>query len=800
MEERFGSSESLCSSSGSQNLFYHLGLVVRVWTHRPYEVLLFLVVFVYVVSKVLVSLKMVALEDNDGVSGGGGGSGDAIRNATKRSTTSKKVQRVRFLNNNASSSSTCSETTHPPPHVIMEPAMTIIGPAVPQTISYVVTKPPSELIPVLANGEYKPIHRQLVIHADRHTLEIRKPTRSSSSSHAAAAVAAANNNNNTADVSSSSWEFHPNKHKHRKRSIVPLSHVLSVSAQVPFGCKTLELTVDQSNKGNSGSHGGGHGSGSSSSSVVESQSHLKLMSHQVTMDNWSKHHLQEDEQHSEEEDEDYYFPAESCFDQGENLDSNSTVQSGTSSTTGVGGPFSTSSNTTISSSIPTRKIHSSRKKHQPAKGRTTVQEYTFASEYEAASFQTMYLVLQTVGSELINLYNALELVHIRSDAHVVAPLERLGEQFNYPMNEQRANNNETGGGDIEGDDQRTNELTSTPGQAGVALEDVYKCLGEMPFLAEKIAKLYAYHDHETAKSDGGGKSKKKSLIISAADRSDSSGIELVSSEHRKRAALYRGKRRVLGLLDFVRLFVPSILERDMPFASPTAAEGHSNLEELSNFGTRDGIDVHQERIKRLITIRKRVAEASVRVCAYKNAMDIVHDGWILPSTTPRHQTPLKRRMAFDLDHANVVHDSYAENEYYESTVGKDVQCLQSLQTNDTKDSIQAFSLVGCHMFQSSRKNHNGNDGALKLSKDPILSIPSLKRIIESNPSKDFFVLVFFHRYRVATVALFVRHLPKRIDEDFDNHMDGFIAASSEERSRQLELFIQLGKIYLTAKF
>ena len=735
--------------------------------HPPFSAALLLLVvillsLVYMSPNLWATLKMVALEGEE----------------DENDATAKR-KRVRFRNGSSlhisSSSSTLSSTsnskaTHDDHYMTatVEPPLVLLGPTVPQTMTFLVTKPPSELIPVLANGEYKPIHRQLVLHIEHRTLEIRKPTRSSTS-HA----------NGGGTTAGPSWEFH----KQSKRTIVPLSHVLSVSAQVSFGCKTLELTVDQSKE-----CGGGAAAAAAAAETVESQSHLKLMSHQVTLENWSKHHLQE-------EDED--FPEESSFDQGENWDFNSDIQSvgsGTSSVgshTVMGASFSTSSGgaTTLGSTLSTstRKHHGSRKK-QPTRGKTIVREYTFGSEYEASSFQTMYLVLQTVGSELIHLYNALELVHIRSDAHV-------GEAIDHPMGE-RGNEAKTQVNDPEWRGKDCPELKSAPGQTGVALDDVYKCLGEMPFLAEKIDKVYACKS-ETPKLDG--KSKKKSLIISAADRSVSSGMELISSEHKKRVAMYRGKRRVLGFLDFVRLFVPSILEEDMPFASPTAGEGHSNFGGSFNFGKRDGIDVHQERIKRLITIRKRVAEASIRVCAYKHAMDIVHDGWILPSATPLNKSLLKRRMAFDLDHANAAHDSYAENEYYDATVGKDVQCLQSLQ-DGKKDTIQAFSLIGCHMFKSSKSNHNGSDSALKPSNDPIQSIPSLKHIIESNPNNDFFVLVFFNRNRVATVALFVRHLPKGIDESFDNAMYDFVGASPEERNSQLDLYIQLGESFESKHF
>ena len=71
---------------------------------------------------------------------------------------------------------------------------------------------------------------------------------------------------------------------------------------------------------------------------------------------------------------------------------------------------------TLTLSSSTGKYHS--RKKQPIKVRTIVQEYIFASKYEASPFRTMYLVLQSVGSELIHLYNAFEFVNIRSGAHV----------------------------------------------------------------------------------------------------------------------------------------------------------------------------------------------------------------------------------------------------------------------------------------------------------------------------------------------------------------------------------------------
>jgi hypothetical protein len=230
------------------------------------------------------------------------------------------------------------------------------------------------------------------------------------------------------------------------------------------------------------------------------------------------------------------------------------------------------------------------------------------------------------------------------------------------------------------------------------------------------------------------------------------------------AEQYQSRRAMLCHVDFFRLFCPLL----PPGSQPRAESSPGRLEKL-------------------IELRKQVAQASRYVQSYIRARCVVNKGWKL-----EWDEDAKRRLAYDDNMENMKHDAVAKNEYYEAIVSRDVVCaLQSKQNPDqTLNSVQAYSLVGLHTF---RLPAGETDHPLAHHKDPVEAIPSLRRIVMSNPDLDFFCVGMFPGGAgVAVIKLFVRTLPKGVDRSFDTAIGRFTEAEAKVRDRTLELFLQLG--------
>jgi len=75
--------------------------------------------------------------------------------------------------------------------------------------------------------------------------------------------------------------------------------------------------------------------------------------------------------------------------------------------------------------------------------------------------------------------------------------------------------------------------------------------------------------------------------------------------------------------------------------------------------------------------------------------------------------------------------------------------------------------VGFHVF----KIPNDEDFPLHPRFDPVLTLGSLRDLMESNPDLEFFVsTVFPEQRKVAFVSVFVRSLPRGVDIAFDNNV------------------------------
>ena len=209
---------------------------------------------------------------------------------------------------------------------------------------------------------------------------------------------------------------------------------------------------------------------------------------------------------------------------------------------------------------------------------------------------------------------------------------------------------------------------------------------------------------------------------------------------------YVNNRLLLGHFDFFRLFVPTVEAAALPLSESSPA-----------------------RVNELLERRKRVARAAVMVQSYVRARAVANKGWKLSKDLP--EGSFTKRLAYDQDIDNIQRDSTAKNEYYEGTVSRDIVCevhsVKHLQKpgSSVMSQYQAFSLVGSHVFKLPTQ---GEQHALSHRKDPVLSLPTLQKLVEAHPELDFFICAFFPAgLGVAIVHAFVRSLPKGVDASFD---------------------------------
>jgi hypothetical protein len=83
----------------------------------------------------------------------------------------------------------------------------------------------------------------------------------------------------------------------------------------------------------------------------------------------------------------------------------------------------------------------------------------------------------------------------------------------------------------------------------------------------------------------------------------------------------------------------------------------------------------------------------------------------------------------------------------------------------TISATQAYTLVAVHMFHIPA-NEPSVEGLCR--NDPVLVIPSLRKLVEENSDLQFFVTAWFQEaQRVAHIYVWVRSLAKGIDLAFD---------------------------------
>jgi hypothetical protein len=378
-------------------------------------------------------------------------------------------------------------------------------------------------------------------------------------------------------------------------------------------------------------------------------------------------------------------------------------------------------------------------------------EHTFSSAHAAAQFQIDLLAMQLLGDSIHNMYQALKIVHQGSAAHA-------GKEF--VLHDRVCEEETVGGGDDGAGAGAGNTKSPYVTGGGVAWDDVMRCLGSsFPAINWKLETLWWREkvQSDTAAASAisprnlGNQTEAPLSADSAAVASGENGESPNSMQQE-----YFKKRVLLGPVDFFRLFVPNLPEMEVPRIKSTRA-----------------------RMERMLRWRKRVARASVLVQSYTRARIVANLGWHLNRSLPANY--LKTRLAYDDNNENSHHDATVEDEIYEATVSRDIichvrspDCLRrkpwwllglSGSVKPARSGYQGFTLVGSHVFKLPPE---GVDHPFAAGKDPVLALPSLRAIIETNPEHEFFVsAMILEAKRTFAISLFVRSLPVGIDPKFD---------------------------------
>ena len=706
------------------------------------------------------------------------------------------------------------------------PPLQILGPSV-TSLEYVVSQPPPEVPSIFATARYRSIHRKLsldvhqltfgrcnpLIHPDIDPGDTNKfgaamdgnpyssPRKGRLLMTELAASRGAADENQQIAVACSGSSTDPKSSESREVSfeaqlavkqtfgpakLISVASVLNTTAMSPAGCGALEVTLD-----------------------VSDQLWERQLMDELSDPNKALAHIVAVESHQRELMKDFLLDEDNAEVTGSKSaqrqdDNNDEVNLLTER--GLGAPTVVSKDAINDSGRST--AGSTKRDKAEETTRTVAEEYTFDSARDAAEFQSAILALRLVGKEIRNMYQSLELLHLASDAFagdecVLHVPSKAGAQVGT------GNEKKTGEGESE---EGHADCVRPVAHPGVALDDVYRCLGEMPSIRRNLERFYRHHypvdsqNHWEESEHGIEADAVPSLLAVAAEHGGSEG----DTGKELSPELYQKKRLLLGVVDFLRLFSPPPGVGATPRPNPSAARDVRENDDDA------GIGGHRARIVSAVTIRKRVAKAAVRVRAYVNAMKIVRGGWDVPRLT--HQdvhssvpnyfeensmrgTPLyRRRLPFDDDIENIQRDCSSKNEYYEATVGRDILCNvhdnRHLMTKGSSrpSGYQGYALVGCHMFHLPEETDpNAPTHPLQSMNDPIMALPSLRKIIEANSDQDFFVQAFFsEKKKVAIVVLFVRTLPRGVDDAFDSVSETFISGDSSVRDRKLEIFLQLG--------
>eukprot|EP00804_Cyclotella_cryptica_P003275 CCRYP_010521-RA/>CCRYP_010521-RA protein AED:0.00 eAED:0.00 QI:299/1/0.5/1/1/0.5/2/0/924 len=416
-------------------------------------------------------------------------------------------------------------------------------------------------------------------------------------------------------------------------------------------------------------------------------------------------------------------------------------------------------------------------------------EFSLLSPHDAAQFQRIVMALRTSGREISQQYEMLEEVHANTEAH-----------FPQMLHSSSANERLRKTKDVDDKGRCCEAPQFRP--PGVALDDAWRCMNEIPSLREG---LIQYHQQSYQKFG----SKYSDMIAAAAASGTTSGNpkeegkgsenELELDEDTKFrqqiAQFYSTTRSLLGIVDFVFLFINPLPVDATPYATPCALSDVLLNRDHDSYMS-SGIDLHHQRLQGFLQLQRLVRRSALYVNAYCKAKSVVQEGWHLrsnkvssadnsppntndgsgvqeesiPQNEEGHfvagpnQVNMKR-LAFDNDRDNWSHDVQVRNECYEASVGKDVSVIM----NGKCSRYQGFALVGLQSFHVPLANSSPEQAWLDPKLDPVDSLPSLRGMIEKYPDRQFLVVSNFNEYSsIAVCLLFVRSLPVGVDPAFDH--------------------------------
>lgn len=452
------------------------------------------------------------------------------------------------------------------------------------------------------------------------------------------------------------------------------------------------------------------------------------------------------------------------------------------------------------------------------------EEFVFCNPRDAAEFQRVVLALRTSGREITHLYETLEAIQTTSDAHFPELLNPMGEIESRKKVKQAQQEN-----------KRKESVPLIPKfvPAGVALDDAWRCLGDLPLIRQGLTRLHQYSTNDIGHDDdiiaeAGGSTPYNSDQPAATENKNEASDGMAENEEtqmrRRLARYYLERREILGIVDFFYLFVPPLPPNSniIPRYASCAASELNLFDKLSQESSSsiESIESYRQRLRNASALSRLVSRSALYVKAYASAKIVVRDGWhlrkghdesscetsatspsdethidaaekkIIPSSTPTSEESKrvvtlarmnKTRLAFDTNRQNWLHDSGVRNESYEPTVGKDLKTLVSWgksscpEITKVRSSLyQAYSLVGWHAFKLPDSSDNRAKHWLRPDVDPVESIPSLKDLIEKYPDSHFIVFSHFCK-GVAVFSLYVRTLPYGVDASFDKTVSTTLA-------------------------
>jgi len=326
-----------------------------------------------------------------------------------------------------------------------------------------------------------------------------------------------------------------------------------------------------------------------------------------------------------------------------------------------------------------------------------VLELAFATACETAQFQNDLLALQLIGTNVFNMYECFELIHRGSSAYQASEPVLHDEDFDGP-------------------------LSADP--SGIAWDDAMRCLGtQFNSIRKRLEQLKTWNSGD-----------------------DMLG-SLCSPE-------YVDKRKLIGALDFFRLFVPILAET-----------------------TRTTTSISRNRFQKVLRWRERVCRAALLVRQYVRARIIANRGLELYKDTSE-RLYLQQRLSYDSDKDNHARDISMVNEYYETAMGRDMECFNRVVEEkwsyrhifscqeQVPSGYQGYALIASHIFQW---NPTDPSFPLQPSVDLVPRLQKLHELFSSHPKESFFVNTFFVEGSrpLILMQVYVRSLAAGVDAAFD---------------------------------